>query len=195
MKRFKNILAVYSDTVGDDDVLTQAITLAERNDARLRLIEVIDGTNSSAAQRAERDKRLARIAASIRQHGTEVETTSCVGTPFLQIVRQVLRGNHDLVIMAAEGSGGFKKLFFGSTSMHLLRKCPCPVWVLKPGQRANYARILAAVDVKPDEHELDEINIKIMDLATSLARLNESELHVVHAWQPTGHDLDSIRSR
>jgi hypothetical protein len=23
---------------------------------------------------------------------------------------------------------------FGSTAMHLMRECPCPVWIMKPGQ-------------------------------------------------------------
>lgn len=194
MKRFKNILAVYNDAVGDDDVLTQAVTLAQRNDSRLTLIEVIDDVASSAAQIAERRKRLSRMAVSIDKEGIQVETTSCAGTPFLQIVRQVLRGRHDLVIMAAEGGGDIKRLFFGSTSMHLMRKCPCPVWILKPGQRANYARILAAVNTKSEEVDVGELNVKIMDLATSLARLNDSEIHIVHAWQLSGRDLDSIRS-
>lgn len=194
MQRFKNILVVYNDAVGDDEVLTQAASLAERNDARMTLIEVIKDVACSAAQLAERRKHLARIAVSIGQAGGNVEVVSCAGTPFLEIVRQVLREKHDLVIMAAEGGGGFKNLFFGGTSMHLMRKCPCPVWILKPGQRANYARILAAVDTSPADAEADELNVKIMDLATSLARLNESELHIVHAWELTGHDLNSIRS-
>lgn len=194
MKRFKNVLVVYTDAIGDDDVLAQATALAETNDARLTLIEVNDDGALSAEQLVERRKRLSRIAASVAQAGIDVETIVCNGAPFLHIVRQVLRGRHDLVIMAAEGGGGFRRLFFGSTSMHLMRKCPCPVWILKPGQRANYARILAAIDTSPDADGLDELNVKIMDLATSLARSNESELHIVHAWELTGNDLHTSRS-
>jgi nucleotide-binding universal stress UspA family protein len=194
MKRFKHILAVYNNTVGDDDVLTQATALAERNDARLTLIEVLRDAASSPAQQAEQQKRLSRIGTSIAQGGIEIETTVCAGRPFLEIVQRVLRENCDLVIMAAEGGGGFRNLFFGSTSMHLMRKCPCPVWILKPGQRAHYNRILAAVDTSPEDTGVSELNVKIMDLATSLTRLNESELHIVHAWQLTGRDLDSSRS-
>ena len=40
MNRFKNILAVYNDTVGDDGALAQATAMAKRNDARLTVIEV-----------------------------------------------------------------------------------------------------------------------------------------------------------
>ena len=36
--------------------------------------------------------------------------------------------------------------FLGSTSLHVMRKCPCPVWVMKPAQGKRFARILAAVD-------------------------------------------------
>ena len=52
---------------------------------------------------------------------------------------------HDLVIMTAEGKDGFRERLFGSTSMHLMRECPCPVWVMKPTRRKRIERILAAV--------------------------------------------------
>ena len=45
---------------------------------------------------------------------------------FLEIIREVLRNGHDLVIKAAE-SGGLLDRVFGSNDMHLLRKCMCPV--------------------------------------------------------------------
>ena len=66
--------------------------------------------------------------------------------------------------------------------MHLMRKCPCPLWVVKPTQHERYVRILAAVDTDPDDDSKDALNSTIMDLATSLAQLEQSELHVVHAW-------------
>lgn len=194
MKRFKNILAVYSDAIGHDDVLTQASALAKRNDARLTVIEVIEERGASRAHVAERQKHLSRIAESIRQTGIKVKSVVCVGTPFLEIIRQVLRSRNDLVIMVADGGSGFKSLFFGSTSMHLMRKCPCPAWIVNPGKEPTYARILAAVDLGPDDTGVNELNVKIMDLATSLAQLNQSALHVVHVWEFVGNELDSIRS-
>jgi hypothetical protein len=33
--------------------------------------------------------------------------------------------------------------------MHLLRKCPCPVWLMKGEPSASYRTILAAVDFDP----------------------------------------------
>jgi nucleotide-binding universal stress UspA family protein len=134
------------------------------------------------------------LTASIRQEGTTLDTVVLTGTPFLEIIRQVLRKKHDLVVMTADSEAGYGDLFFGSTSMHLMRKCPCPVWVTKPGVRNGYARILAAVGPNPDDVVESELNIKIMDFATSLAHLNKSELHIVHTWEVTGKDTDTLGS-
>ena len=63
-----------------------------------------------------------------------------------------------------------------------------------PGAKNNYVRIMAAVGPNPDDIGENELNIKIMDLATSLADLNKSELHITHAWDVTGNDGDTLRS-
>lgn len=73
--------------------------------------------------------------------------------------------------------------------MHLMRKCPCPVWVIKPAHHKKYARIMAAVDPDPIDKKSNAINTKIMELTTSLARIEGSELHVAHAWSLYGESL------
>ena len=92
------------------------------------------------------------------------------------------RGRHDLVIKPAEGRGGVSSMLFGSTDLHLLRKCPCPVWIVKLSKRKKYTRVLVAVDPDPGEKANAELNAFILDLATSLAQRDKSELHIVHAW-------------
>jgi nucleotide-binding universal stress UspA family protein len=118
----------------------------------------------------------------VRQRGVPVGGKMLYGTPFLEIIREVLRNEHDLVMTTAEGRGGLKDRLFGSTTLHLMRKCPCPVWVMKPSQAELPARILAAVDPAPLDEGQHAINIKIMDLATSLARRQQCKLLVVHTW-------------
>lgn len=142
----------------------------------------------------ERQKQLERLIAPARQEGIQATATILTGIPFIEIIRQVLHQKHDLLMMTADGKGMLLKLLFGSTSMHLMRKCPCPVWVTKPIQCSHYARILAAVDPLSSDVEHDALHIEIMDLATSLAGLEKSELHIVHAWEPTGNDLTTSRS-
>ena len=49
MERFKNILVVLNDVIGDDDTLTLAANLARKNNAYLTVLEVVqDSTLSSS---------------------------------------------------------------------------------------------------------------------------------------------------
>jgi nucleotide-binding universal stress UspA family protein len=87
--------------------------------------------------------------------------------------------------------------------MHLLRTCPCPLWLVKPGHGDGpFTQILAPVDPAPPADEADLLHIKediapkdpaldaqILELAGSLAENNGAELHVLHAWSAPGEGL------
>jgi len=81
--------------------------------------------------------------------------------------------------------------------MHLLRKCPCPVWVVKPAKCAKYKRILAAVDTTCDfpDSARDSLNPLIMQLASSLARMDGSDLHLVQVWSVFAEDYLDARAQ
>jgi nucleotide-binding universal stress UspA family protein len=130
----------------------------------------------------EEGRRLERWVDVARQSGLQAEGKILYGTPFLQIIREVLRNGHDLVMTIAQGQSNLKERFLGSMTMHLMRNCPCPVWVVNSAQPEWQTRILTAVDPNPHDQERQALNVKIMDLATSLARLEQRELVVVHAW-------------
>jgi nucleotide-binding universal stress UspA family protein len=130
----------------------------------------------------ERQKQLEEQIFPTIRSGLHPDIVVLIGTPFVEIVRTVLRNKHDLVMMAAEGCGGLRGKLFGSSALHLMRKCPCPVWIMKPIHYKSFAGILAAVDPDPSDESKHALNIKIMDLATSLARQEQSKLHVVHVW-------------
>ncbi len=195
MKRFKNILVVYDDAIGGDDVLEQGTSLARANDARLTLIKVLRDKYATKTVVDDTVKRLRRVASAVKHDGVpNVTSNVVVGVPFLEIIRQVLREGHDLVIAGAEGGSVLKNVFFGSTATHLMRKCPCPVWIMKPGQPTPYARILAAIDPKSGKPADDELNVKIMDLSTSLAMAHGAHLDVLHAWEPEGNLRETVQS-
>lgn len=126
---------------------------------------------------------LDQIVVELRQEGIAVNRKVMYGTPDDQIIREVLRNGYDLVMMTGEGKTGLKEMLFGSTSMHLMRKCPCPVWVMNPMQPEHYSHIMAAVDPIQNNPERSNLNIKILDLATSLALRDQSELIILHAWK------------
>jgi hypothetical protein len=65
---------------------------------------------------------------------------------FAEVIRQVLAKKHDLVIMLADGVSNVREQLFGTLSSHLMRKCPCPVWIIKPSRRRKLRKVFAAVD-------------------------------------------------
>jgi len=195
MHRFKNILAVYGDHVGADDVLSRAVALARANGARLTLVDALPEQYATDAEFAERRKRLGRLVPSIEAEGVEeIAVEVFVGTPFLKIIKRVLSADHDLVVASADDGASLRRLYFGSTATHLMRKCPCPVWIIKPNQPHRYANILACIDPKTNEGSGNKLDEKILDLATSLAETNAARLHIVHAWEVEGKDRDTVRS-
>ncbi len=103
------------------------------------------------------------------------------GAPFIETIREVQRHNHDLVVLAPERKG-LDVMIFGSTDMHLLRKCPCPVWIVKPGSNEAFQYIMAAVDMDPNDDSKGGLNRQIIELASSLALAEAGHLHIAHAW-------------
>ena len=204
MQRFRNILLVYDDTEQVKLTLERAVNLATRNQARLTIISVIEEIPrdykmlitalhpQEIMKRAvkKQNERLEQYIAPLLEAGLRVNAKVLVGKEFIEIIREVLRNNHDLVIKVARGKGGVRDILFGSTAMHLMRKCPCPVLVMKPGRGRRYYRILAAVDVTSADAKGNTLNTKIMDTAISLANLDNSDLHIIHTWDnPFEHFL------
>ncbi len=196
MKRFTKILFV---AYGTDDIraaLKRAVRLARENMAELTLVDVAEKlprdaktllkglSPSEIEERVTKQhlEQLQKLTAPLKDQGLRVQARVLVGTPSVEIIREVLRNKHDLVMKSAYSKAGSKKVLFRSTDLQLMRACPCPVWMIKPTHRKKYARILATVDPDPADEEKSRLDQLIMDLAASLAELEQSELHVVHTW-------------
>jgi nucleotide-binding universal stress UspA family protein len=202
MQRFQNILLAVEGESCAEGILDRAAVLACRNAAKLtiaralpaiprelqRLTLPIDPESLLQLATEEHLARLGQMAQPWREQ-VHIETKVLWGTPFLEVIREVLAQEHDLVIVPAANKHPLGSLFFGSTSMHLMRKCPCPVWVLKPAAKdVPYRSVLAAVDALAYDDEHSGLNREIMKLATSLARMENCQLHVIHAWRPWTHN-------
>ncbi|MEL7276719.1 MAG: universal stress protein [Pseudomonadota bacterium] len=198
MQRFKKILFVCDHDGGMPAVTDHVRALAERNNAEVTLLDVVEGERGDLARllsilpgaRAEEVEtqveaalldRLEEVAATFRVEGRIATCLIERGTPFLKIIQTVLRDDYDLVIKGAEGDG--VRSFFGGTDMHLMRKCPCPVWILSSEAPPRLYRVLAAVDPDPEDRERDALNHTVMELATSLAARNDASLDVINVWR------------
>ena len=206
MTRFKDILCVVEPGERGKSALEHALTLAKNHQARLTVVDVVprvtagigmpDGGPISlelqAAVMNEHQQRLAALVEPFRNR-LDFRVKVLPGVQFLEIIREVLREGHDLVIKAPSAQDWLGSLF-GSDDMHLLRKCPCPVLLVKSEAPRSYRRILAAVDVD-DGYPAEELggrealNLQTMNIASSLALSEFSELHVLHVWDATGEGV------
>ena len=201
MTGFKKILLVYNGKENGRDALERAFSIAKHNDSRLTIVDVLEKipermddfletVSVDQLEKALVDDRLSEIKGSIKKYESRKRIKANVevltGKPHIEIIREVLRNKHDLVIKTAEGKAGAKELLLGSVDISLLRKCPCPVWMLKPSKSRKFSRILAAIDPDPMDERTNELNDSILRLARSVAKLEKSELHIVHAWSLFG---------
>lgn len=203
MKHFSHILCVASPDASGRPTLERAVSLAENNQARLSVVDVVqrttlepralqDGERLIEWENAAMGERLQALRAFVSRYQQRVRLECAVltGTVFLEVIRAVLRNAHDLVIKAAENPTFVERLF-GSDDMHLLRKCPCPVWLTRPDEKSNYASILAAVDFDPSRTDptVEALNRSIAELACSLAISDFAQLHLVHVWDVPGETM------
>ena len=193
MLSFQSVLVYYNTLTHKPHALNQAARIARQTGAKVKVMDVVDesspllrkllsnGIKLEKQAESERRARLEKAVASLRRSGAEAESVLAHGKPFVEIIREAIRGEHDLVLKTAEPDGTTR--LFGTTAIHLMRKCPCPVWIVKPAGQVDGARILAAVDPIAAGAETEDLNRKIMEVARTLTVLAGGELHVAHAWR------------
>jgi nucleotide-binding universal stress UspA family protein len=212
MHRFKKLLIFIGGDSAEPAALARAAELARRDGVALGLVAVVEpfpwytrlllpaSEEIQGILTGDKGRRLELLATPLRSEGLQVTTAVLKGRASFETVREVLRGGYDLVVKEAEPGPG---ILFGSTDMHLLRDCPCPVWLVKPehGDRP-FSRVLAAVDPEPPADETDILHLKtelgpkdpaldtkILELAGSLASGEGAELHILHTWSAPGEGL------
>jgi nucleotide-binding universal stress UspA family protein len=200
MKQFKNILVV---APLDKQLIAQATDLLKSQQSKVTLfavapllddnrIETSSGKEVDLQKLLENDLRqeLNEQADALKDQEFRVKTAVASGHPFIEVIRQVVAKKHDLVLMLADGVSNLRAQLFGTLSLHLMRKCPCPVWVLKPTRRRNLRNVFAAVDPDPGNPIRDKLNVEILKRSITIAQNHNARLHVVHAWNTLGGELN-----
>ncbi len=202
MKRFKNILYLNESSVDQTSALERAVSLAQNNQANLTVVDVIPPPPfpagiglfpgelpidvQSGTEESARRTMLESMLGPYSEH-LKIRIEVLVGRVYLEAIGAVLKNGYDLLIKAAENPSWTDRLF-GSDDLHLLRKCPCPVWLIRLPEKPLYRTIVAAVDFDlyiPNPAE-QELNREVLSLAASLALSDFASLHIVHAWEAPG---------
>ena len=202
MKRFKSILVAVDTRFEEHPALQWAVRLAEHNQAKLKIVDVVpefswisrlampDSDRTQQVLADDKRQNLEAIAGPLREQGFDVTTKVLLGKTSFGIMHEVLRSNHDLVLRVTKGAHSRRTGFFGTTSMRLLRKCPCAVWLVRADAPPRFARVLAAVDPAPHDVAQEIMNKTIMELGQSIAEYENGQFHVVHAWELFGASAD-----
>lgn len=203
MERFKNILYIMEGSDVNGPAMQRAVSLACENKAALTVADVLPipdtvyfQPNPSRSRVLCLDliqEREMVIKNSLNNLPDELNISIQVftGKPFLEIIKAVLRDGYDLVIKSPDTRKSLKTSIFGSTDMHLLRKCPCPVWIVKADANPKIRNILAAIDLESfgDNEEWNALNQQIIEMSTSLAWNETCKLHIVYSWEVIGKDI------
>lgn len=195
MKKFKNILVGVDLSAGDKlvsqdlspptlEAIERALWLAKLSEGNLTFFYSLD-IGPQAQHSIEEDSDIAstvlgkaeaellRLVERARSQRISAELKVQFGKSWLELIRQVLRNKHDLVLVGSKSRNVFERFFIGSTGIKLLRNCPCPVWVTQPA-RSKSGNVLVA-------HDLTEVGSRALELGASMAELERVPLHVVHA--------------
>jgi len=192
VQRFQNILVGVDLSHGDriaspelnhptQEAVRRAIWLASQQGASLTFFAAIDVSahtqelldQMSHSVEDDAQKVLAELVQRATDEGIKATSRLTYGRAWYQLIQQVLREQHDLMIVGTRHTDRPGHLLFGSTGTKLLRKCPCPVWITKPDPNWDDLNILVATD-------LDEVGELALDLAVGAGQLAGGRLMVLH---------------
>lgn len=197
MNKIRNILLVVDGKYDTEALVGEVTTVATDTGAQVTLLSVLDtppGQHGITAETAdlqqwmEEDhlKQMKEIAGKLTRGSIQVTMKQCSGKPYLEIIREALRGSYDLIMKPAEHESRVKNILFGGTDMQLFRMCPKPIWAFKPTSNTELRKIMVAVDLLPDAPEKTALADRVLRWGKHVASLVDAKLDVVHIWNLYG---------
>lgn len=178
MHRFKKIGLVIDLKHSNADVLSQAKELMQANHASISVL--------CASSDEIKPEYQATIEKNLRSSaGFDFSLYFLVGKPIIEITRFVIEQRLDMLLIEPDKEDHLLNQFFqGALALSLLRKAPCPVWIVKRPLSSSYQRVAIAID--PVDHEDEAIGKaltdKLIQIGTSYAKAQSAECFLVTAW-------------
>jgi universal stress protein E len=200
MEKYQKILAIADPTTEDQKALKRAIELARKTNASITAFLTIYDFSYEMTTMLSSDEREAMRQSVINDRKQWLEsllaqldlsglTVDCKviwhNRPFEQIIAQVLDHGYDIVIKGTHQHDKLKSVIFTPTDWHILRKCPCPVLLVKEHLWPDNGNILAALNISSEEDEHKALNDKITAEAKQLTKVMKANLHLVNSYPGT----------
>jgi universal stress protein E len=178
-------LSSSSLSAGALDTIETANWLAQAHKAKLLFFAALNLTEDALHHLDHEDRThvtrtveqaanqvLGDLVRQSQRRGIEASAKLARGKGWEEIIRQVLRDKHDLVVVGTRDLTGLRRMLFGNTALKLLRRCPCPVWVCKPGRKSSL-NIMVATALKSASEQ-------VLRFGISLAQVLDGNAHVLH---------------
>jgi nucleotide-binding universal stress UspA family protein len=143
---FKRILCAVDFSDCSMRALHFAMALAQEADAHLTVLNVLElpadaherlphlsrGVREyvSTLEEEQRQRLQSAVPEAVRAY-CEVQRMMVPGKPYREILRVAAEQGSDLIVIGIHGRGAADRLFFGSTTQHVVRQATCPVLTLR----------------------------------------------------------------
>lgn len=165
------------------EAVETALRIGEFSQASLTFFsvtnEAVDGEQVPPGIQSQLDA----LVTAATERGVTAKSGATTGRAWMEIIREVLRNGHQMVIIGSRNASSASRMLLGSTGTKLLRKCPCPVWIERPDVESETRTVIVADD-------LTDVGEHCLQLGVSAARLLDARLLVLHVVQyPLEHQL------
>ena len=148
---YRRILVPFDGSNAAHEGLAQALRLAKDQQARVRVLNVVDDITASAMIEVYAAAEIARVVAASRREGRQALKAAAglaakahVSTQTRQveghgsavsdmILREAKRWRPDLIVMGTHGRRGLNRLLLGSDAERVLRETPAPLLLVRAG--------------------------------------------------------------
>lgn len=200
-KSFTRLLVHLNTTATSQPAFRRALTLAKATRASIRLVDVLPQLPAPGGQappfaRLVRDKmldNLAQAVAEARRAGVPATSALLDGDEATALIQAAVAWRAD-VLMRSHGVHGAAAIPVGPVDSHVLRRCPCPVWLVTPRHAEGERVVVAAVDPEPQDAPRHDLSVRVARTAMQIAAETGATLHLVHAWTAFGHQILASRA-
>ena len=138
---YSEVLVPTDGSPASDAAIDHAIDLADRYDARLHALYVVDGGSYSTleagtevvidALESEGESATRRVADAAADAGVECVTTVTSGTAYRSIHAYVDEHDIDVIVMGTHGRKGLDRYLLGSVTERVVRTSDAPVLTVR----------------------------------------------------------------
>ncbi len=163
--------------LGSRTAFDQAVKIAGQKGAKLRIVHSRWHQGEVLPMAVEGTESLDELMAEARAAGIEAALDVTEERAWLALVHRSQRSS-DLVIVGKRDVAGADAAArrIGPVPAKLLRKCPAPVWVVRPDHDLSHKLVLTATD-------LTAVGDKAVEAGADLVRASGGSLHVLHAYR------------